>query len=82
MEPDIKSVKNLHRPLQRDSEILVPLVARNLGFVHVQSLGQLSLRDTQSDARRNQEMPEPTQAVEIFKLAALEAFLAFYSSCN
>jgi hypothetical protein len=46
--------------------------------MYVQPLGQLSLRDALSDARRNQEMREPPQVVEVVKLAALEAFLAFY----
>ena len=50
----IEGIQQPNRPLQRYAKILVPLISGYLGFMHIEFLGQVSLREALSNANRDQ----------------------------
>src|SRR5882672_9241335 len=49
MQSDVEHIEDLGRPLQGNSEVFIPLIARHLGFMHAESAGKLTLGDTLGD---------------------------------
>ena len=43
MQAYMKGIEYLHRPFERNAKILVALITRNLGFMHIEPLGQFPL---------------------------------------
>jgi hypothetical protein len=78
VQPYVKRVEYLDRPLQRDSKVFVSLVTGDLGLMHIESFCQLPLRDSLGDTRRNQERPEPAKILQLVEFATLEALIAFH----
>src|SRR5580658_5139860 len=76
MQPRVERVEYFGGALERDAEVFVALVAGHLRFMHLESLGQLALRYSLGDAKRDQRLPQSAQILKIVEFTALEPFVA------
>ena len=78
MKPDIKCVEDLHGAFERDPEIFVALITRNLGFVHREAFCQFTLRNPLCNPERDEQVTESPEVFKFLKLSALESFVTLH----
>ena len=68
MQSDVEHIEDLGRPLQGNSEVFIPLIARHLGFMHAESAGEFALGDTLGDTGRDEQMSHGAQVIQLGEL--------------
>jgi len=76
-QPHVERVQDLGRTLERDAEIFVSLIARNLRLVHAQTSRELALGDTLRNARGNEQVTDTSKVIELFEFATLQPLVGF-----
>ena len=77
-QPHIERIQYPDGTLQRDAEVFVALVVRDLRFVNAAPLGQIALRDSLGNAQRNQHLAESTKVLQLIEFAPLQPLVALY----
>jgi hypothetical protein len=68
-QPHVERIQDLGRTLERDAEIFVSLIARNLRLVHAQTSRELALGDTLRNARGNEQVTDAGMAANMIRLS-------------
>jgi hypothetical protein len=75
MQSDVEHIEDFRRPLQGNSEVFIPLIARHLGFMHAESAGELSLGDALCDTGRGEQMSHGAQVIQLGELPSLQPLI-------
>src|ERR1700680_2640461 len=75
MQSDVEHIEDLGRPLQGNSEVFIPLIARLLGFMHSKPARELALGDALGDTGRDEQMSHGAQVIQLGELPSLQPLI-------
>jgi hypothetical protein len=71
------TVEDLSRTLERDAEIFISPIARDLRLVHTQTSREFALGDALRNARGNEQVAEASKVIEFLEFATLQSLIGF-----